>query len=125
MITTPSRQRGMTTGGMVSGLVLAVVLGMFLVKAGPAYLDFNTINTVIKSVLSDGKIGLMSVEEIRSGIQKRFDINNVEAISARQIAIRKQGGTLLVSVDYEIREDFFRNIDLVMTFKKDYQKSVR
>lgn len=120
-----SKQRGMSVPAMIFLLLIVVSMGTFAIKTVPAYLDFNTIDGAINSVLSDSKLGLKSTGEMRDGIKKRLDINNVEVIDADQIRIEKQGGQVYMAVDYEVRNDLFYNIDVVMSFEKEYEKSVR
>lgn len=124
MKTKLSRQTGMSFPALMFLLLIVVAAGTFAIKTVPAYLDYNTVDGAIESVLSDPKLGLNSVGEIRTGIQKRLQINNVEVIKAKQIRIEKSGGRVYVAFDYEVREDLIHNIDLIMDFEKEYEKSV-
>lgn len=125
MTTGLSRQRGMSLPAMIFLLLIAVGAGTFAVKTAPAYLDFNTIDGAIESVLSDNKLGLKSTSELRDGIAKRLNINNVDVIDADQIRIEKSGGRVYMAVDYKVRNDLVANIDIVIHFQKEYEKSVR
>jgi hypothetical protein len=125
MKTSLLRQRGMSAPAAILLLLVAVAAGTFAIKTVPAYLDFNTIDGAINSVLADGKLGLKSTAEIRDDIGKRLNINNVEVITKHQIRIEKDAGRVLVGVDYKVQEDLVHNIDLVMHFQKEYEKSVR
>jgi len=119
------RQRGMSLPAMMFLLLIVVAAATFAIKTVPAYLDFNTINGAIESVLSDPKVGLKSTGEIRNGIGKRLDINNVDVIDKDQIRIEKGGGKIYMAVDYKVRNDLVANIDIVMHFQKEYEKSLR
>ena len=125
MTTGLSRQRGMSVPGIIFIIIVVASLGTFAVKTAPAYLDFNTIDGAISSVLADSKLGLSSTGEIRSSIGKRLSINNIDVIGKNQIRIEKGSGRVYVAVDYEVRKDLFANIDLVMDFEKEYEKSIR
>lgn len=125
MITAPSRQRGMSPVAMVMMVIVVVSFGTFGVKTVPAYVDFNTIDTAIKSLLSDSKVGLLSEREVADRIGKRFMINNVDVIRVSDLEINKEGGYLTVELDYEVRNNLFSNIDIVMAFKKEYRKDIR
>ena len=125
MITAPSRQRGMSPLAMIMAVIVVVSFGVFGVKTVPAYLDFNTIDTAINSLLSDSKVGLLSENEVASSLEKRFTINRVNAINIDDLVIDKQGGYLTIELDYEVRNDLFSNIDVVLTFSKEYRKDIR
>ncbi|WP_223426801.1 DUF4845 domain-containing protein [Alcanivorax limicola] len=125
MITRPSRMQGLSMISWMLILVIAVVLGTAAIRIIPAYMEYGTINTAINNTMQDNRIGMQSDQEIRQAVGRRFDINNVSSISANDVAISKQGGMLYVSIDYEVRESLFGNVDLVISFQKDYERSIR
>lgn len=124
MKTKLSRQGGMSAPAMLFLLMIVVAAGTFAIKTIPAYLDYNTIDGAISSVLQDPKLGLKSVNEIRADIGKRLDINNVDVIDRSQIRIEKNSGRVYVAIDYKVRKDLAYNMDLVMHFKNEYEQSV-
>ncbi|WP_303759622.1 DUF4845 domain-containing protein [Alcanivorax jadensis] len=91
----------------------------------PAYMEYNTVSSSIKSLLQDSKTALMSPREVREALNKRFTINQVNVISAYDLGVTKEGGVLTVSTDYEVREPMFYNVSIVMTFKDEFSKDVR
>ena len=121
----PSKMRGMSVAGWMVTIIVIVVFATAAVKIVPAFLDFNTIKGLISNVLSDGKIGLQSPEEIRSDIGKRFLINNISVISPNDVEITKDGGELIIKLDYQVRENFVRNVDFLITFKHEFKKDIR
>lgn len=127
MKTVPSmhRMRGLSMPGWMLAIVVAAMVSTAAIKLIPAFLDFNTIKGLIENVLSDPKVGLQSPEEIRINIAKRFQINRVNVIQASDLAISKEGGEVVIKVDYEVRENYFANIDFAITFEREFRKSVR
>lgn len=125
MMTMPSQQRGISLIGWSVILLVAVILGTAALRMVPAYLEYNTISSSIKSLLQDSKTALMTPREVREALHKRFTINQVNAISVNDLAITKDGGILKISTDYEVREPMFYNVSIVMTFKDEFSKDVR
>lgn len=125
MKTFPSRMKGVSLAGWMVIIVLAVVLGTAAIRIIPAYMEYGTIRTAINSTLADSKVGLQSENEIRAALDRRFGVNNVAAISARDLVISKESGILYVGVDYEVREPLFGNVDVILTFKQDFEKNIR
>lgn len=125
MTTMPSRQRGMSPLAMILVIIVVVAFSTFGIKTIPAYLNFNTVDGAISSLMQDSKVALMSEHEIATSLDKRFMINNVEVIRARDLEINKEGGYITIDLAYEVRNDLFSNIDLVMTFKREYRKDIR
>ncbi|WP_290538015.1 DUF4845 domain-containing protein [Alcanivorax sp.] len=125
MMTRPSQQRGISLIGWAVMLLVAVVLGTAALRMVPAYMEYNTVSSSIKSLLQDSKTALMSPREVREALNKRFTINQVNVISAYDLGVTKEGGVLTVSTDYEVREPMFYNVSIVMTFKDEFSKDVR
>ncbi len=125
MMTMPSQQRGISLIGWAVILLVVVVLGTAAFRMVPAYMEYNTISSMIKSLLQDSKTALMSPREVRDSLSKRFTINQVDVITVNDLAITKEGGILKVSTDYEVREPMFYNVSIVMTFQDEFTKDVR
>lgn len=125
MMTMPSQQRGISLIGWAVILLVAVILGTAALRMVPAYLEYNTISSSIKSLQQDSKTALMSPREVREALHKRFTINQVNVISVNDLAITKEGGVLTISTDYEVREPMFYNVSIVMAFKDEFNKDVR
>jgi len=119
------RMRGLSMPGWMLAIVIAAMIGTAALKIVPAFLDFNTIKGLIENVLGDPKVGLQSPDEIRIDISKRFQINRVNVIQASDLAISKEGSEVVIKVDYEVRENYFANIDFAITFQREFRKSVR
>lgn len=117
--------RGMGASGWIMAIIVVVVFVTAAIKIIPSALDFNTIKTLVNNVIADNKIGLKSNDEIYRDIGRRFSINRIEVINIDDITIEKENGELVITVDYEVREDFFANIDFVMTYKQEFRKNVR
>ncbi len=112
-----SRHRGM---GMLSILVVLSLVAFFvtlLFKLGPAYMGFWTIKSVMDEVAVQTTPTDGGAREIANQIGRRFDINSVSQVSAKDFKIRRTGENLYeVTLDYEQRQHLFFNVDTVLTF---------
>lgn len=125
MTTAPSSMRGLSLVSWLLIIVVVVVFGTAGMRMVPAYLEFTTITGLVENVLADAKVGLKSEGEIRSDLDKRFSINRIDSITAHDLAIYKEAGRLNITVDYEVRENLFYNVDVVMVFNRDFVKDIR
>jgi hypothetical protein len=125
MKSAPSRQRGLSVTGWILTIIAVVLFGSMAAKLVPIYLEFNTISTLVQSVLKDPKVGLKSVNEITSDIDKRFGINNVDMISHNDLIVRKDGAKVEVIADFEVRTNFIKNIDFVVSFDRTFSQNIR
>ena len=117
---------GLTTqqGGALTMMIMALFFGGLLtlaIKIGPAYLDDFTIQEALESL--DGTDGLsqMGPAQVRSLINKRLSVNNVDGFDPKNISFEKNGELVVIKVDYEVRNNIFRNVDTVVHFQHEYE----
>lgn len=125
MTTMPARQRGLSLISWMVILVVVVILGTAAFRMIPAYMEYNTVATTIRTTLQDNRAAMMSEGEIRESIRKRFVLNQVKVISPDDVDVHKDGAFLKAEVDYEVREPMFYNVSIVMTFQEEFSKDVR
>ena len=125
MTTMPARQRGLSLISWMVILVVVVILGTAAFRMIPAYMEYNTVATTIRTTLQDNRAAMMSEGEIRESIRKRFVLNQVKVITPDDVEVYKDGAFLKAEVDYEVREPMFYNVSIVMTFQEEFSKDVR
>ena len=111
-------------GGALTMMIMALFFGGLLtlaIKIGPAYLDDFTIQEALESL--DGTEGLsqMGPAQVRSLINKRLIVNNVDGFDPKNISVEKNGELVVIKVDYEVRNNIFRNVDTVVHFQHEYE----
>jgi len=115
------RQQGMTLIGM---LIVAAIAGVFLlagIRLVPIYLEYLKGETTLREVKKDLDGSNAGPGQIRTAIERRFDIEAVTAITARDIKIERSANGYLVNADYEGRAPFLGNVYLVMDFDKSVE----
>lgn len=115
------RQRGLSAMGMLV-LLIVVVGGITLtLKLLPHYIDYYTINSVIEGLPAQD-VRTMSRTSLSEMLEKRFRINNLRGFSIRDMIDLDRGrdGTVL-HLKYEQRQHLFFNVDVVLSFEKDYE----
>ena len=85
---TRHRQRGMTMIGWLVLLVLIGVIALVSLKLIPAYMEFYTILQSVESVHAQAT-PQMSAREVQSALAKRFNVNNVESLDAKDIKVTR------------------------------------
>lgn len=124
MKTRPSRMRGMSPLGWMTVLVIVVIGGSAAVKLIPAYLEYGAIIRAANNTLEDRGVALMSQNEIRRAMGRRMEIDNVSNLRSRDIPVTKDGNRIVIHLDYEVRESIIGNLDVVLVFKRDIEKTV-
>ncbi|WP_417529791.1 DUF4845 domain-containing protein [Marinobacter lipolyticus] len=105
-------------------LVMVLFFGSLLtlvIKLGPVYLDDITIQEALEGLEGTEGLSTMGPPQVRSLINKRLSVNNVRGFDAKQISVEKNGEFVVIKVDYEVRNNLFRNVDTVIHFKHEYE----
>jgi len=111
-----SRQRGISSAGV---LLIAVLLGLFFtvgLKVGPLYVDHNLITGLCQDLIDNGEANSMTVTEVRDRLSSTLRINNVPDFDLNSIRMRKENGEAIITVAYEKRVPLIANLDIVATF---------
>ncbi len=107
------RQQGFMKLFFIFGsIAFVVIVGL---KMFPLYTNQLKLSRVVKNVASEGTIDPV---QVRNSLQRRWDIEDIEIITPKDIKITpggNGGGTL--QYDYEARTHLFYNVDLVLHFE--------
>ena len=112
------RQKGMTTLGLI---ILVVFIGLFAfagLRLTPIYLNYFKVVGVVEGVREefDGANGTRSA--MRSSISRRFDIESVGIITAKDVKVTKVDGGHEVAATYSHKAPFIANVSFVVDFDK-------
>jgi len=112
------RQAGMTTLGMI---ILASFVGIFAfagIRLTPVYLNYMKVAGVVSGVHTEFDGANATRTMIRSSIARRFDIESVSVITARDVKVTKVDGGFEVAATYAHKAPFIANISFVVDFDK-------
>jgi competence protein ComGC len=98
----------------ILGCVAAVVLLIF--KIGPIYLDHSKVSNAFSALEGQGNLAELSESEIRSSLDKRFNMNYVSDLKAQEVKIIKQGSYVKVEADYEVVRPIIGNLSVLVEF---------
>ena len=112
------QERGMTTLGI---LILVTFVGLFafaFIRLTPIYLNYMKISGVVNGVQEefDGKAPVR--QSIKSSIARRFDVESVNIIDARDVKVTTVDGGFEVSATYDHTAPFIANISFTVHFDK-------
>ena len=120
-----SSQRGMTLLSFLVTIAVAIVLGTLALRLLPAYLNNYKIKSSLEALQSQPEWAARSREDIIGSLQKHWDVDSVDDVTARDIAITREGRNTRVRVAYDVTRPFFRNIDLVIHFDEAIEAAER
>lgn len=112
------REDGMTAIGM---LILAVFVGLFAfaaIRLTPIYLNYMKVAGVLDGVYAEFDSQAPTRGAIQTSIQRRFDVESVSELTARDIKITSENGGFQVTASYDHTSPFIANIFFTVRFDK-------
>lgn len=113
-----AKQRGLTGSGFAALIVAIILVVLLLLKLFPVYMENFNVSSSLKSLSGESGITEMKKADIRKLLMKRFSINEVNNVRNEHITIKKEKGSMTVSVVYEVRKPLVGNIDIVLYFNE-------
>ncbi len=113
-----SRQYGAGLWGTLFILAVIAFVALLMVKVVPIYLNQMKVAAAVKEVAQDPNIGShASPHVIYDILQRHWDIDDIEDIQPKDIAITRSNVGETLSYDYEARRHLFYNIYIVVDFE--------
>ena len=112
------REDGMTAIGV---MILVVFIGLFAfagLRLTPIYLNYMKVVGVVDGVYAEFDSQNPSRSAIRRSIQRRFDVESVSIITARDVKVTADSGGFLVAAVYDHTAPFIGNIHFTAKFDK-------
>ena len=112
------RQAGMTTLGL---LILVIFVGLFAfaaIRLAPLYLNYMKVVGVVNGVVEEFDAKGASRNEIKGSISRRFDIEDVSEIHAKDVSVKAVGNGYEVIAAYSHKAPFIANVSFVVDFDK-------
>jgi hypothetical protein len=110
------RQAGMTTLGLI---ILVLFVGLFVfggMRLTPIYLNYMKVAGVVSGVQTEFDGANATRASIRNYISRRFDIESVGIINAKDVTVSKVDGGYEVAATYSHKAPFIANVSFVVDF---------
>ena len=114
------RQRGLGWFGMLFLFGTIAFFAIIVVKVGPLYMNQGTVLRVVKGVADNPDYANASPQEIRSTLERRWDIDYIKQLDDKDVKIKRGPKGRMLSYDYEARVNLFYNVFVVVKFKGDH-----
>jgi hypothetical protein len=112
------RQASMTTMGLI---ILVAFVGLFAfagLRLTPVYLNYMKIAGIVEGVREEFDGTGASRADVRQSLQRRFDIESVTQITAREVTVTSVDGGFEVAATYSHKAPFIANVSFVVDFDK-------
>jgi hypothetical protein len=112
------REGGMTAVGLIIFIAFAGLFAFAGIRLTPVYLNYMKVLGVINGVQEEFDGANASRAAIRSSISRRFDVESVGEITAREITVTSVDGGFEVRAQYPHVAPFIANVSFYVEFDK-------
>lgn len=110
------QQRGLSLIGLlIVGALLAFAL-LIAFRTVPAITEYIAVQRIIKIIAEEGDAGA-TMTELRRSFDRRGQIDDVVSVRGADLDIYKQGGKVIVEVEYARKVPVAGNVSLLFDFK--------
>jgi hypothetical protein len=116
-----SRQHVRGIGGftVIIFILFAILVANFLLTVGKDYMQYWTVRAIVTDVAAAPGAAERTPQQLWNDINRRLAINSIyENVERENISFEEDGSGRYMLLDYEVRRNFFGNIDLVATFSR-------
>lgn len=110
------KQKGITLSGFMTWMIILAFAALLAFKLGPAYMEEVIIKKHLTGIAKDPAYSSGSRIEIERAFGNKTLVEKVEAISAKDIVITKEGGGITLSASYSTCVPLVYNISACMEF---------
>lgn len=116
MRTPLKQQQGYTLLSLSFILGLIGFFVLLTLKIVPIYIDHSKVKSAFAALEETKDLETLSEHEVRVSLEKRFNLNYVEGIKAKDVKITKHGNYLKVVAEYEVVENIMGNLSVLVEF---------
>ena len=109
------KQAGISLIGMLIVASLAAFFLLLAFRAVPAYSEYFAVKKILNAIASEST-NEATVAQLRKDFEKRAYIDYVETVGPEDLVVTKEGGKIVLSVEYERRVPVVANVSLVFAF---------
>jgi Domain of unknown function (DUF4845) len=111
------KQAGVSLGGLLVVSALVIVVALVGFKMLPAYLEYFTVQRIVRDLAHAPDMRGGSVQDVQRGFDRRAQIDNVNAVKGSDLEIAKQGDRFDITVNYSVRVPLFANVSACVDFE--------
>ncbi|MDC5418444.1 DUF4845 domain-containing protein [Acinetobacter baumannii] len=115
-------QQGTSYLAILFGVVIFAIAVKAVLAVWPAYWDDRVINNQITELMQQSSADI-TPQKFMTQMDQRLEMNNIRDLHFKEIAEVFNQPSLTVKKKYEVRKPFLLNIDLVLTFEKNFDKT--
>lgn len=117
-----NKQRGMTLIGWVIVLGVIAFFATVVMRVFPMYQEYYNVVTIMEGMETELKDNKLTKQQVWILLAKRFNTGYIKSVKKENVEIlrgKNSPHVTKVVIDYEVREPFIAQIDLIGHFHKE------
>lgn len=106
----------MTLLSFLAVIAVGGFMGTLVLRLAPVYINHFKVVAALNALHNQPEWASSSREQLVASLQKRWDIDSVDEVTAKDVTVSREGQTVKVQVAYAVTRPLVRNIDLVVHF---------
>jgi hypothetical protein len=106
----------LTLSGLLLICALLIVLALLAFKLFPAYAEYLTVKKALDEIVRNPEYR-SSTREIQAAFERRATIDNIRAVSSRDLEIDREGDNVSVSASWSVKVPLIYNLSACMDFE--------
>jgi hypothetical protein len=116
---TPKQQRGITLGGLFIFMMLMGFSAYIAARVLPGYMDYWTVQRILKNVLEMPDIQGAKENAIRAKFNKELQINNMKTVTNEDLIVDWVPNGVHLSVSFSMKQPFMGPVSLCLDFQAE------
>lgn len=113
-------QRGVSVPSVMLWLMIGFLALKVISVILPVYYEYYTVTKVIHNLMNDLKVENKNPAEMQSALESRFQVNSIK-LPMTNFQFSRDDGNYKIVLDYEVRQNFIANLDVVEHFSKTFE----
>jgi hypothetical protein len=114
-------QSGYTLISLIFILGIVAFFVLLILKIAPIYMDHSKVTNALAALKQTTDVQSMGEAEVRSSLEKRFNMNYVNDAKMENVKITKRGNYLRVEVVYEVVQNIAGNLSVLVEFNDKFE----
>ncbi len=108
-------QRGLSLIGFLFVTAVVLVVALLAFRTIPAYIEWYTIQKALTEAMADTNDPTLN--NIRRAMDRKLSADYADAVSPKDVEIRREGNTIIAYVAWEKRLPLVHNASLLLEFE--------
>jgi hypothetical protein len=110
------RQKGVSLSGFLLWSIVLIFVALLGFKIGPPYFEYMKIKKQLQALVQDAEAQSGQRRDVENAFSKRATIEDINAVTPKDLVIAKEGDGIVVSVDYSTCVPVVANLKACMDF---------